>query len=410
MEGPVPLDLAPQVAFDEGFYLRTYPDIAQAVETGAERSGFEHYVNHGRKEGRLGFPFDESWYLATYPLVEPELSAGMAATAAEHFEKVGRHRGYLPAPTAARPDDPAQIPSRFGGLWIDQPNARDIVAGRRDIGLITRRQADLLLSFIDNGFVVLESAVPDREVERALADLEAAYSGAFEALLFECRAVSRENTPWQREFNLRPAKALDLHMFSEAIRDLIFSERVMEFVQLVFDAKAFASQSLGFYRGSAQDAHQDSAYVPYTRQRHFVASWIALEDVQAGAGELFYLKGSHRLADYLFASRFKSVAEAARCEVAKEQLDREIPEHVRGLPERSAANGMTEETFLAKRGDVLIWHADLAHGGKPISVSRSRRSVVTHYCPKYSVPLFAEQRRVAMHDHHGKGFYTTSYY
>ena len=65
--------------------------------------------------------------------------------------------------------------------------------------------------------------------------------------------------------------------------------------------------------------------------------------------------------------------------------------------------------FAAKRGDVLIWHADLVHGGNPVSRSITRKSVVTHYCPKRLAPLFAEHGRTKLYHHDGH-VYTTSYY
>ena len=35
--------------------------------------------------------------------------------------------------------------------------------------------------------------------------------------------------------------------------------------------------------------------------------------------------------------------------------------------------GLKTEKFMAKKGDVLIWHADLMHGGAPIQDRRLTR-------------------------------------
>jgi phytanoyl-CoA hydroxylase len=405
LEGPSMRQTSP---FDEDEYLRLYPDIADAIAAGQVLCGKDHYFAHGRAEGRQGFKFDETWYAQSYPLAVQEVERGAAASLQEHFEKLGQFRGYLPHNAGARPDNPTAIPSRFGGTWVDQPNARDIVAGRVEIGLINGRQAEQLLQFIDQGYVVLGGVIADEVLERALGDHDAAYAGKFEQVLFECPAVVKGNAPWRPEYTDRPAKALDLHWFSPAIRDLIFSPRVAEFLGLLFDAPPFASQSLCFHRGSAQEGHQDSAFVPYTLQRSFAASWIALEDVEAGAGELFYRVGSHRLEEFLYADRYKSVAEAKRYG-ALPDANAEVTRHVESLIPRADEMGAPERTFIAKRGDVLIWHADLVHGGKPISLTRSRRSVVTHYCSKFSAPLFAEATKTSF-EKHGPGYYTSSYY
>ena len=119
-------------------------------------------------------------------------------------------------------------------------------------------------------------------------------------------------------------------------------------------------------------------------------------------GELFYLRGSHRLEEFLYADRYKSVSEAMRGGVPAEEVNTQIgPAHSRSLVLGPQLPGWIAKPFLARRGDVLIWHADLAHGGGPISAERTRRSVVTHYCSKYTVPLFPSSGAF-LYDHHGK--------
>lgn len=45
-----------------------------------------------------------------------------------------------------------------------------------------------------------------------------------------------------------------------------------------------------------------------------------------------------------------------------------------------AQAGLKTSRFLAKKGDVFIWHAHLLHGGGPIlDDSRTRKSYVFHY-------------------------------
>jgi len=87
----------------------------------------------------------------------------------------------------------------------------------------------------------------------------------------------------------------------------------------------------------------------------------------------------------------------------------QIEEHVRSLEVRAIAHGLEKRHFLAKKGDVLVWHADLVHGGSPGSHLMTRKSIVTHYCPKHIAPLFSEWRPVKIYHHDGHLF-TTSYY
>lgn len=185
-----------------------------------------------------------------------------------------------------------------------------------------------------------------------------------------------------------------------------FAPAISRFLGLVFERPAMASQTLGFWRGSAQGAHQDTAYVTYSLPLQFAASWIALEDVRAGAGELFYFAGSHRLEDFLYAGRFKGVSEGRRM-IAGWEPNPEENAHGESLVRRSDAGGHEEQTFLARKGDVLIWAADLAHGGKPFTLDQTRRSIVTHYCPRDVAPLYFESGPREIYRHRSGNYFST---
>jgi ectoine hydroxylase-related dioxygenase (phytanoyl-CoA dioxygenase family) len=113
---------------------------------------------------------------------------------------------------------------------------------------------------------------------------------------------------------------------------------------------------------------------------HMLATWVALEDVVPGRGELTYYDGSHRIADYPFADGSK------RLTPGRDDAER-VRAHV--LAE-CARLGCEKRDFLAKKGDVFIWSADLAHGSKPRTRpdEETRMSVVTHYCPQTTRPFW----------------------
>jgi ectoine hydroxylase-related dioxygenase (phytanoyl-CoA dioxygenase family) len=392
--------------FEEAIYFSRYPDIAAAIARGDVADGWTHYVAHGRAEGRSGSALETEFYLRSYPLAAREIADGLAADAREHYRLLGRARGYLPRPTADRPADAARMPE-FGGFWVDRPDALDAVAGRLETGRITEDEARQLQFWITHGYIILPGAIPPALADSAAAELDRAYRGDVPGLLFECGALGRGHMSYRPELNDLPAKALDLHCFSETIRQTMFAPAVTAFLELIFESRAFASQSLTFLRGSAQEPHQDSAYVAYTIPRRFAASWIALEDVTIGAGELFYYDGSHHLPDFLYGGDYKSVSEAERCG-ATDELQAEIAAHVNGLGQRAVEMGLKKSVFAAKKGDALIWHADLVHGGNPISTKATRKSLVTHYCPKRLAPLFAERVPTKLEEHAGH-LHTTSH-
>ncbi len=360
-------------------------------------SGFLNRLK--RREG-----LDVSWYLRTYPQVVSELERGL--TPEEHYDRVGRYRGYLPRADAQRLEWPDRPQSRFGGLWTDQANALDLVDGKLDLGMINAQQADTLREWIRDGYVILKGALPSQMVEGARAELDKAYSGGFPDVVFDCDYHAPKISTFRSYHRDLPTKALDLHWQSQATRDAIFAPKILEFLYLVFQRRPMATQTLGFFRGSAQGGHQDAAYVSYSNYMHFAASWIALEDVTPGAGELFYYPGSQKLPDYLYPGENKNIIDTQRRN-PQLNISSFITEHVNMLPDLCARRGIEQQRFTAKAGDVLIWSADLVHGGSPISSDATRKSMVTHYCPKELVPLYFEDGPREIRFHESGNPYTT---
>jgi phytanoyl-CoA hydroxylase len=398
-------------SFDERFYLDNNPDVAAAVTAGRLASGLQHYERVGHKEhrkARFG-DFQPQFYYYSYPMARQDIASGKASDLFDHYNRIGRHRGYLPNPSAPRPDNPSVVVSRFGGTWLDMANAGDMIEAKLEIGRITPEQAEMLRNWRINGYVVLKAALKGDILENACSELERAYSGKMAGLLFESAPAfgSRQPKPWQTDVNSVPAKALDMHFLSGKVRDAIFAPAITEFMELVFESRCLASQNLGFYLGSAQEGHQDTAYVAYTMPRTFIASWIALEDVTVGAGELFYYRGSHILEDFLYSGNYKTIHDCRR--MTGGVLPGEVSAFVRSLQSRAESARMAKEPFVAKKGDVLLWHADLVHGGNPVSKEITRKSIVTHYCPIYAVPLYFEGQLSKIFKHGNNAFCTSVY-
>ena len=184
------------VQFDEIWYLDRYPDVLAAVSAGKFVSGFAHYAEFGRAEGRLPLPgreppgakiaatksssgFDAAWYEAAYPMAVREAGSNAPEALEAHFQEFGRFRGYLPNHSAPRPQNPAARSSAFGGLWLDDANARDVIAGRYEIGAIDKEDRDNLDEFVARGYAILRNVIPPIQLDRAEEALELAYSGGF---------------------------------------------------------------------------------------------------------------------------------------------------------------------------------------------------------------------------------------
>lgn len=84
--------------FDEDWYLTKYPDVGEAVKSGALESGWSHFRATGYLEGRIGAPsaVDTDWYLATYPDVAKAVIEGRVTNVQNHYVEFGHAEGRFP--------------------------------------------------------------------------------------------------------------------------------------------------------------------------------------------------------------------------------------------------------------------------------------------------------------------------
>ncbi len=290
---------------------------------------------------------------------------------------------FLTLPTAEKQEQaiPPTV-SRFGGLWIDRADWLDRLGAKHRAKEIPDALAARLFQFARDGYTVIERAVDTRLIERLKADLDRAWREPPPGLLietFEPDGQMRYIEPDARWRNGR-TKLLDFFAHSEVARQAIAAPPVVEFLTALFEDAPKAFQTLNFHTGSEQDIHKDTAYVKVDgNPLALAATWTALEDIEEGTGELEYYIGSHRAPDFMFGGISKRM----------ENFSDEHPAFLASLHEDARKYGHTKGKFLARRGDVLVWHADLAHGGSPVTrKDKTRQSLVTHLCPAGLEPFF----------------------
>jgi ectoine hydroxylase-related dioxygenase (phytanoyl-CoA dioxygenase family) len=230
----------------------------------------------------------------------------------------------------------------------------------------------------------MPAAVPAKDCEAIKADLRRAFDHGDERL-HVLKPGEHFGVPLQPGTPQARTRVNDIYVYYESARRALFAEPIVRFLRLIFSGNPTLLQSLTFDRGSQQGIHQDTAYVVIDPPGALAASWIALEDVQAGAGELVYYDGSHRLDDFLFSGEYK-------CWHHERDGAEQHDEYATGLVPRAEAAGLERKRLLIKRGDVLIWSGNLAHGGGEVTDENlSRRSLVGHYCPEWAVPRYFDQ-------------------
>jgi phytanoyl-CoA hydroxylase len=274
-------------------------------------------------------------------------------------------------------------PSKFGGMWTDRDDYDEIKLKKQKAGRISKGQETMLEHWRDQGYIIIKQAIDDESIDLYLSELEQLKAKERSPLLVTATTLSIPR-PFSAEVvdSQTSVRVVDDYFYSQASRNILMNKRIMDFIELVFESRPMLNQSLNFEKGSQQEVHQDTAFVRMNSPMKLAAMWVALEDVQAGNGELVYYPGSHRWEGFLFSKRFKHYDEERD---GPEQLD----QWHQWIHEEAESRGCQLSTFLPQKGDVLIWHAGLAHGGAKVTrPEATRRSLVGHYCPEQVRPLY----------------------
>jgi phytanoyl-CoA hydroxylase len=274
--------------------------------------------------------------------------------------------------------------SKFGGTWIDRSDFAEQLERRTRSGTLSAHVATPLRSLEQRGVAVLERAASEEELTRFERAISEAFRAGHRRLI--CQNPG-DSTPRAvtAGMNRRGIRIVDSYGALPQALDLLSSPPLVELLHALFEQRPKLFQSLSFDTGSEQGFHQDTAYVVVDRPMEMVGCWIALEDVQPGSGELQYIIGSHRLGDFDFGGDNKHWRPTIDSPDSHGRWGR-------WLREESARRGLKTESFIARRGDILVWHADLAHGGASITRPElTRKSLVGHFCPENALPAYVQE-------------------
>jgi Phytanoyl-CoA dioxygenase (PhyH) len=177
---------------------------------------------------------------------------------------------------------------------------------------------------------------------------------------------------WRAAGSKHGMRVQDAWSFDPDVRALAANARVLKILGDIFGRKAWPFQTLNFPVGTQQHYHSDSVHFSSIPERFMCGVWVALEDVSEGAGPLEYYPGSHKW-PIVYNDRI-----GVRVTNSNTRTSQEIYHDVwEALVEKT---GASPQLFFPRKGDALIWAANLLHGGsRQLDPNATRWSQVTHY-------------------------------
>lgn len=237
-----------------------------------------------------------------------------------------------------------------GGLTTDKQK----LAACALVSNISERARESLLSFDDKGFAIIDNYLSVQQAD----------------------AVNDEINKLLNQGSLKLNKRNKI-MFAIHVSNLIWNtgnnEDLKDVLSVLLGGRAILFQSINFLKGSEQATHSDSIHMTTFPLGGLLGVWIALEDISEENGPLHYYPGSHKLPYYLNAD-YGNEGNALFLG------NRSYSDYEHMIAERIKAQKLEKTEFFAKKGDLIIWHANLFHGGCPHhNKEKTRKSMVFHY-------------------------------
>ena len=180
---------------------------------------------------------------------------------------------------------------------------------------------------------------------------------------------------------------------SKFVKSLATHNYVVRIINRLYDKECFPFQTLNFMYGTEQPVHSDMIHFNSLPQHYMCGAWVALENCEHDNGPLIVYPGSHRLPYFSLELIGLSPTEhgnKAEFDELRAKYETKISEFCKCLPD--------PKTILLKKGECIIWAANLLHGGSAIlDKKKTRYSQVTHYyfsgC-KYYTPWFSNKSSI----------------
>lgn len=167
---------------------------------------------------------------------------------------------------------------------------------------------------------------------------------------------------------------------SPEVRDLLCHPLLAQALEEVLGQPAGLHLNLLGWYSSQRDWHADIYLNPPDVLFSYAAVWIALEKTHPESGPFQYVPGTHRW-PALSQRKVRDAIRIAGLDADGPAWPYDSEKILTPLYEKKfAEQGLKPVTYLPEPGDVLIWHANLAHRGtKAIDPSRPRLAAIGHF-------------------------------
>lgn len=264
--------------------------------------------------------------------------------------------------------------------WIESPFFYSILEHSN----LTEDQKKLCSDFYENGYVVVDLNLKDDDISPILHDMYDALnddSTVFHADHFTYTDAKRIFEGWKQ---------------SDHIANLTLHPKLIDTLNTLYGREPFPFSTINFIKGSNQPLHSDVVHFHTIPNLWMCGVWVALEDVDETNGSLKIVPGSHKWEVYEYNNL--KLPHPDTIENGEAVTYKEYETFIESLVQN---NGIDPYVVKLKKGQALIWAANMLHGGSNIEgvtdLNKTRLTQAIHYffggCEQYYHPMFSEKTK-----------------
>ena len=268
------------------------------------------------------------------------------------------------------------IPQSLDIPWIESPFFYDLLEQSN----LTEKQKENCIFYHENGYLIVDLELEDETISEIVKDT---YT-----------ALENENTKYHADhFQYTESKRVFEHWKkSRAIAEITIHPAINNTLQYLYGKEPFPFSTINFIKGSNQPLHSDTIHFHTIPHLWMVGVWIAFEDVDETNGSLRIIPGSHKWPVYEYHNlNLPHPDEIPDGEATNYRVYEDF------LVKLVKAKGASEKIVKLKKGEALIWAANMLHGGCNVEgvtdLNKTRLTQANHYffkgCSKHYHPMFS---------------------
>ena len=197
-----------------------------------------------------------------------------------------------------------------------------------------------------------------------------------------------KTNPKSFHYNKSPRIVESWKKISE-VRNIAYDKELLRILRILKKNKEpIPFSTINFLKGTEQPMHSDYIHFATLPENYLVGVWIALEDINKDAGPLAIINASHKF-PVLTNEKLNLNIPSSEKELKKNYTIYE--NHIKKTIKIKKAK---VKEIPIKKGELIIWDANLLHGGLKIkNKNLTRKSLVYHYhfegCKKYFNPIYS---------------------